>query len=116
MEAINPQPSHNTKKAVKIAKKRCKRIQTKEGEVLTHPEVLEDYKKKSRHSKQPKKLSKECHKDLVDVMKVKEHEEQEGMDINEKENDMYVIDYVCPKCVPANADLDHVFNCFKCSP
>ena len=54
VEAINPQPSHNVKKAVKIAKKRCKRVQIKEGEVLTHSEVLEDYKKKSRHSKQPK--------------------------------------------------------------
>ena len=49
-------------------------------------------------------------------MKVKEHEEQEGMDINEKENEMYVIDYVCPKYVPADTHLDHVFNCFKCSP
>ena len=24
-------------------------------------------------------------------------------------------DYVCPKCVPADTDLDHGFNCFKCS-
>ena len=24
-------------------------------------------------------------------------------------------DYVCPKCEPADTDLDHDFNCFKCS-
>ena len=24
-------------------------------------------------------------------------------------------DYVCPKCVPADTDLDHGFNCFKYS-
>ena len=23
--------------------------------------------------------------------------------------------YVCTKCVPADTDLDHDFNCFKCS-
>ena len=55
MEAIAPQPSHNTKKAVKIAKKRCKRVLAKGDEVLTTPEVLEGYKKKPRHSKQKKK-------------------------------------------------------------
>ena len=64
MEAISPQLSHNTKKAFKIAKKMCKRDQVKKDEVLTTPEMLEDYKKKPRHSKQKKKLSLECHKDL----------------------------------------------------
>ena len=44
----------------------CKHDQAKKGEVLTTPEMLQDYKKKPRHSKQKKKeqLSKECHKDL----------------------------------------------------
>ena len=41
----------------------CKRDQVKKDEVLTTPEMLEDYKKKPRHSKK-KKLSQECHKDL----------------------------------------------------
>ena len=55
MEALAPQLSHNTKKAFKIAKKMCKRDQVKKDEVLTTPEMLEDYKKKHRHSKQIKK-------------------------------------------------------------
>ena len=55
MEALAPQLSHNTKKAFKIAKKMCKRDQVKKEEVLTTPEMLEDYKKKPRHSKQIKK-------------------------------------------------------------
>ena len=50
----------------------CKCVQAKKGEVQTTPEMLEDWKKKPRHSKQKKKkkkkikekLSKECHKDL----------------------------------------------------
>ena len=54
-EALAPQLSHNTKKAFKIAKKMCKRDQVKKDEVLTTPEMLEDYKKKPRHSKQIKK-------------------------------------------------------------
>ena len=40
-------------------------VQAKKGKVKTTPEVLEDYNKKSRNSKQKKeKLSKECHKNL----------------------------------------------------
>ena len=63
---IAPQLSHDTKKAFKIANnKMCKCVQAKKGEVLTTPEMLEDWKKKPRHSKQKKeKLAKECHKDL----------------------------------------------------
>ena len=65
MEAIAPQLSHNTKKAFKIAKKMCKCVQVKQGEVLTTPEILKDCMKKPRHSKQKEeKLSKEFHKDL----------------------------------------------------
>ena len=56
VEALAPQLSHNTKKAFKIAKKMCKRDQVKKDEVLTTPEMLEDYKKKPRHSKQIKKI------------------------------------------------------------
>ena len=55
MEALAPKLSHNTKKAFKIAKKMCKRDQGNKDEVLTTPEMLEDYKKKPRHSKQIKK-------------------------------------------------------------
>ena len=65
MEAIGPQLYHNTKKAIKIAMKMYKRVQAKKGKVLTTPEMLEDFKKKPRQSKQKnEKLSKEYHKDL----------------------------------------------------
>ena len=33
----------------------CKCVQAKKGEVQTTPEMLEDWKKKPRHSKQKKK-------------------------------------------------------------
>ena len=33
----------------------CRLVQAKKGEVITTPEMLEDYKKKSIHSKQKKK-------------------------------------------------------------
>ena len=59
MEAIAPQLCRNTKNAFKIAKKMCKLVQAKKGEVLTTPGMLEDYKKKPRHSKQKKKKKKE---------------------------------------------------------
>ena len=52
VEAIAPQLSHNTKKAFKITKKMCKRVQAKKGKVLTTSKMLKDYKKKPRHSKQ----------------------------------------------------------------
>ena len=55
MEALALQLSHNTKKAFEIAKKMCKCVQAKKSEVLTTPEMLQDYKKKPRHSKQEKK-------------------------------------------------------------
>ena len=55
MEAIAPQLSHNTKKAIQIAQNMCKLVQAKKGKFLTTPEMLEDYKKKPRHSKQIKK-------------------------------------------------------------
>ena len=45
-----------------------KHVQASKGKVLTTPEMLKDYKRKSKHSKPPppKKIekSKECHKDL----------------------------------------------------
>ena len=74
-------------------------------------------------------------------MNTMDHEEQEEMEISKKEDDtacniyhtlwktytkketwlifntcqiiMYV---VYSKCVPTDTDLDHDFNCFKCSP
>ena len=55
VEAIAPQLSHNTKKAFKIAKKMYKRVQAKNGDVLTTLEMLKDFKKKPRHGKQKKK-------------------------------------------------------------
>ena len=58
METIAPQLCRNTKNAFKIAKKMCKRVHAKKGEVLTTPGMLEDYKKKPRHSKQKKKKRK----------------------------------------------------------
>ena len=66
-------------------------------------------------------------------MNVKDHEEQEDMEISEKEDDTagsimvhcgkhiqrrkrgsYSTHTRCPKCVPAVTDLDNDFNCFKC--
>ena len=59
MKAAVPQISHNIEKnAFENAKNIFKRVQAKKGK------VLEGYKKKPRHKKQRKKLSKECHKDL----------------------------------------------------
>ena len=70
---------------------------------------------------------------------LKDHEEQEDMEISEKEETQlatFVLhcgkhtvykeqkvadirhmwdDYVCPKYVPTDTDLDYGFNCFKCS-
>ena len=43
-------------KAFKIAKKMCKRVQAKKGKNLTTPEMLEDFKKKPKQSKQKKKI------------------------------------------------------------
>ena len=58
VEAIAPQLCRNTKNEFKIAKKMCKRVQAKKGEVLTTLGMLEDYKKRPRHSKQKKKRKK----------------------------------------------------------
>ena len=53
VEATAPQLSHhNTKKAFKITKKMCKRVQAKKDKVLNTSKMLKDYKKKPRHSKQ----------------------------------------------------------------
>ena len=67
----------------------CKCVQAKKGEVQTTPEMLEDWKKKPRHSKQKKKKTKKNYqrnviKIQVNVMNVKDHEEQEDMEISEK--------------------------------
>ena len=52
----------------------------KEREVLTTPEMLEDYKKKPRHSKQKKKnYQRNVIKIQVNVMNIKDHEKQEDM-------------------------------------
>ena len=40
----------------------CKHVQAKKGEVLTTPGMLEDYKKKPRHSKQKKKKKRKKEK------------------------------------------------------
>ena len=43
----------------------CKRVQAEKGEVLTTPEMLQDYKKKPRHSKQEKKDNYQ--KDVINI-------------------------------------------------
>ena len=58
----------------------CKRVHAKTGEVLTTPEMLEDCKKKPRHSQRKKK----SYQRKVNVMNVKDHEEQEDMEISQK--------------------------------
>ena len=59
----------------------CKQVQAKKGEVITNPEMLEDYKEKAGHSKQKKKKNYQWNvmKIQVNVMNVKDHEEQEDM-------------------------------------
>ena len=56
MEAIGPQLYDNTKKAIKIAKKMCKRVQAKKDKVLTTPEMLEDFKKTEDQDRASKKM------------------------------------------------------------
>ena len=139
VEAIAPQPSQNTKKAVEIAKK-YKCVQTKECKVLTTPAVHAEeaktryYKKKPSHHKYitKEKSSKKCCKDLV--MNINDHEEQEN---SEEEDDtvcnicvtlwktytkkgMWLKcsifdDYICPKHMSADTDLDSNFCSFHCS-
>ena len=58
----------------------CKRVQAKTDEALTTPEMLEDCKKKQRHNQQKKK----SYQRKVNVMNVKDHEEQEDMKISQK--------------------------------
>ena len=41
----------------------CRLVQAKKGEVITTPEMLEDYKKKSIHSKQKKKRERKKNQD-----------------------------------------------------
>ena len=76
---IAPQPE--------IAKKR-KRIQAKEGKVVTthHSRSFgKGYLKKPRQEKE--KSSKKCCKDVTDVMIVTDHEEQEDNEISDEEDD-----------------------------
>ena len=84
VEAIAPQPSKCSKKVAEIAKKKHKLAQTKEGEVLTNPEVLRRLQEeaKTRLAK-TEKVSKKRRKALVDVMNINDQEEQESNEISE---------------------------------
>ena len=70
--------------AAEIAKKKHKRVQAKEGEVLTTPEVLRRLQEeaKTRQAK-TEKLPKKRRKALVDVMNINDLEEQESNEISE---------------------------------
>ena len=46
----------------------CKYVQAKKGEVQTTPEMLEDWKKKPRHSKQKKKKQKKKQRKIIKGM------------------------------------------------
>ena len=76
--------------------------------------MLEDYKKKPRHSKQKKKTKKRkiAMTQLATFIVHCGKKYKEG-------NVAYIPhmwdNQVYPKCVPADTDLDHDFNCFKCS-
>ena len=83
----------------------CKRDQVKKDEVLTTPEMLEDYKKKPRHSKQKQKRKIRMTQLVTFIVHCRNYMQRRKCDDN----------YVCPKCVPADTDLDHDLNCFKCS-
>ena len=67
--------------------KKCKCVKAKEDEVLLSPEVLERLQEAKTQIAKKEKSSKKCHKDLVDVMIVNDHEELEGNEISQEEND-----------------------------
>ena len=65
----------------------CKCVQAKNGKVLTTPEMLENFKKKPRRTNQKEKnkiYQSNVIKIQVDVMNVKDGEEEEDMEISEK--------------------------------
>ena len=65
----------------------CKCVQAKNGKVLTTPEMSENFKKKPRHTNQKEKnkiYQSSVIKIQVDVMNVKDGEEEEDMEISEK--------------------------------
>ena len=79
VEAISPQPSENTKKAVEIAKKQCKRVQANEGDVLTTPEVLKRLQEEAMARQVKKqKSSKKCRKDLVGIGLLNNNEQEDN--------------------------------------
>ena len=137
VQAISPQPSENTKKAVEIAKKQRKRVQANKGDVLTTPEVLERLQEEAMARQVKKqKSSKKCHKDLVGIGLLNNNE-QEDNEISEDEDDTacnickilwktytkkrtwltcdICNHYVRPKWITADIDLDDEFYCSKCS-
>ena len=65
MEVIAPHFSHNTKKASKIAKNGCKRVQAMKGEVLTTPECWKTTRRnQDTASNKKRKIIKGMSKDL----------------------------------------------------
>ena len=65
----------------------CKCVQAKNGKVLTTPEMSENFKKKPRRTNQKEKnkiYQSNVIKIQVDVMNVKDGEEEEDMEISEK--------------------------------
>ena len=77
----------------------CKRVQAKKGKNLTTPEMLEDFKKKPKQSKQKKKIYQRIViKIQVNVMNAKDREEQEDMGISEKEDDTACNIYHTVRC------------------
>ena len=65
----------------------CKCVQAKNVKDLTTPEMLENFKKKPRHTNQKEKnkiYQSNVIKIQVDVMNVKDGEEEEDMEISEK--------------------------------
>ena len=63
----------------------CKYVQAKKGKVLTTPKMLEDYKNKIKTQQGKKKnYQRNVIKIQVNVMNVKDHEEQEDKEISEK--------------------------------
>ena len=63
----------------------CKYVQAKKGKVLTTPKMLEDYKNKIKTQQGKKKnYQRNVIKIQVNVMNVKDHEEQEDKKISEK--------------------------------
>ena len=136
--AIAPQPSDETTKAMEIAKKKRKRVQAKDGEVLTTPAVLKQLKDEAeiRACKLTARRVKSQRNLLKQMEDAKDDDEENNEGDNGEESTACLVcgrlwktytkrgewlicdicdQYVCPKCVPKEIDYEDDFFCQRCS-